>query len=49
MDGSRLNHGTERLIVVNSRMLNEDLENPVGFVTIQRTIYLPLMYLDPLT
>lgn len=46
--GSRLHHGTERLIVVNSRTLSEDLENLAGLVSIQRTVYLSLMYLDPL-
>lgn len=48
MDGSGLHDRTERLIVVNPRTLSNASKKPASLVTVQRTIHLSLVGLDPL-
>jgi hypothetical protein len=45
---SRLDHGTEGLIKINSRTLSETSKNPTSLVSLKRTVSTILMAINPL-
>ena len=47
-NGSRLDHGTEGLIKINSKTLSETSKNPTSLLSLKRTISTILMAINPL-
>jgi hypothetical protein len=48
MNGSMFNHGTKRIIIVNTCMLLESLSHQTGLIAFNQTISFILQLVDPL-